>query len=212
MANALDGWVSEATRWLSKDSAAQVRSEIGEHFEESRVAAVHAGANQAEAEYAALTALGDAGKVNREYRDALMTNGDARLLREGNMEAKFFCANRPVRLALLALPGLALMASGLLFYQGKADIARTLLLGGITLAVVFVMPFLPVYTKSRSRIARFVKWMVLAGLPLLAFGGDALKYSWLLIAVWSPIAWVEWRRMALRRKLPIEQWPKQLYL
>jgi hypothetical protein len=57
-----------------------------------------------------------------------------------------------------------------------------------------------------------VKCAVLVGMLLLAFGPDAFKWSWLLISCFWPFAWIEWTRMSLRRKLPVAQWPKHLYL
>ena len=41
--NALDSWLKEATRRLSRDSTAQVRAEIQEHFESARENAVNSG-------------------------------------------------------------------------------------------------------------------------------------------------------------------------
>jgi len=46
----------------------------------------------------------------------------------------------------------------------------------------------------------------------MAFGPDALKFSWLLIASSWPVVWVEWTRNSIRRKLPVARWPKHLYL
>jgi hypothetical protein len=212
MASSLDIWVNKATRYLSKESAAQVRNEIGEHYEASHEDAVLGGANSADAERMAMQALGDAGKANRQYRDVLLTKDDAQVLREGNQEAKFFCANKRVWLALACLPGLALMAAALLLYTGKADLTSVLLAGSLAISFLVIVPRLPIYTASRSQVARIAKWMLLAALPVLAFGHDTLQYSWLVIATWGPIAWIEWRRVQLRKKLPIEQWPKQLYL
>ena len=212
MASVLQGWLQEATRCLSRDAAAKVEQEIGEHFEASRDAAVLNGATEAEAERAALAALGNAGKANRQYRDVLLTKDDAGTLRQGNREAKFFCANRRVWLALASLPGLALLAAAGLTYAGHADLARVLVAGGIAISFMFVVPRLPIYTASRSRVVRVAKWTLLAALPVLAFGRDALSYSWLVFSTWWVIGWIEWRRAELRRKLPITQWPKQLYL
>ncbi|HWF07301.1 MAG TPA: hypothetical protein VG297_02500 [Bryobacteraceae bacterium] len=45
----LDQWLETATRRLSAESAAQVRAEIGEHFEASREAAIAGGTSSAEA-------------------------------------------------------------------------------------------------------------------------------------------------------------------
>jgi hypothetical protein len=63
--------------------------------------------------------------------------------------------------------------------------------------------------REQSRVYRVVKWAVLIGLTWDVFGADALKYSWQL--VWIP-AWTEWTRVSIRRKLPVGEWPKQLYL
>jgi hypothetical protein len=208
----LDSWLNDATRCLSKDSAAQVRSEIGEHYEASREAAVQSGANDADAGRAAVAALGDARKANREYREVLLTSEEAKLLRQGNREAQFVCANRHVWLALASLPGLTLIASGLLLYTGKLDLARALLAVGMALSFLFVVPKLPIYTASRSRAVRIMKWILLAALPVLAFGRDTLSFMWLVGSCWWVIGWIEWRREMIRRKLPIAQWPKQLYL
>ena len=80
------------------------------------------------------------------------------------------------------------------------------------MGVLFLAPFLPIYTRSRGRIFRAVKWIVLTGLLGFAFGSQGLKGSWLIASSIWPMLWIEWTRISLRRKLPIEQWPKQLYL
>jgi hypothetical protein len=86
---------------------------------------------------------------------------------------------------------------------------------------LFTAPFLPVYTRpSRGRVFRYVKWVVLLGTLGLAFGTDAHSWSWLLMLKWSwlltaclwPLIWIEWTRVSIRRKIPIAQWPRQLYL
>lgn len=81
----------------------------------------------------------------------------------------------------------------------------------VMLVVRFTVPYLvPVYTAERSRWFRIGKWtlMVLAAL-LPVFLGDS----------WVPAAYValmfvlfDARRVSLRRKLPVEEWPKELYL
>ena len=53
----LDCWLQQATRSLSKDSTAQVRTEIQEHYQSAR-----------EANRMALIALGDARIANTQYR------------------------------------------------------------------------------------------------------------------------------------------------
>lgn len=40
-----------------------------------------------------------------------------------------------------------------------------------------------------------------------------MRGSWLmLISCAWPLLWVEWTLFSLRRKLPVAEWPKQLYL
>lgn len=212
MTTELDRWVTEATRCLSADAAGQVRAEIQEHYDSTREAAIGGGALAGEADRAALAALGDARSANRGYRKVLLTTREARLLKQGNWEARVICSNQRVKSLFRWMPAVPLLAALVLFSTGATGVARTLFLGSIVMGFLFIVPFLPVYTPARSRLARGVKWIVLAGMPVLAFGPDALKYSWLLIAVLWPIARTEWIRVLIRRKLPVAQWPKQLYL
>jgi len=205
-------WLGQATRHLSKDSAAQVRSEIQEHYESALDAAVNCGNSRDHADTIALAALGDATTANRQYRKVLLTSGEARLLREGNWEAKTFCARRLARTLTLSMPGLVMLIAVALFLMGATGVARIPLIGAIGMALLFLARFLPIYTPSRSRIFRYVKWVILAAMPILAFGAEALKFSWLLIACLWPVAWVEWTRISIRRKLPVSRWPRQLYL
>jgi hypothetical protein len=77
---------------------------------------------------------------------------------------------------------------------------------------LFVAPFLPVYTPWRGRLFRVVKWVLLLGMFGLAFGPDPLKWSWLLFSCLWPLGWIEWTRVSIRRKLPVAEWPRHLYL
>jgi hypothetical protein len=39
-----------------------------------------------------------------------------------------------------------------------------------------------------------------------------MRMSWLiLLCVWQ-LMWVEWKRAAIRRRLAVADWPRQLYL
>src|SRR5262249_53008159 len=116
-----------------------------------------------------------------------LTSAEARLLREGNWESRAVCSHRLVKLLVRWMPAIALLAALALFFAGRIEQARVLLLGAFAMAFLFIVPFLPVYTSSRSRILRYVKWVVLAGLPVLAFWPDVLKFSWLLIACLWPV-------------------------
>jgi hypothetical protein len=212
MTTELDNWLRQATRHLSKDSAARVRSEIGEHYESARETAISGGATMDEADRLALTALGDAKTANRQYRQVLLTSAEARMLRDGNREAKLICSRPWLKRVLLAVPVATLLAAAILFLTGAGAVARVLLIGGIGMIPSFSALVLPVYTPARGRIFRRVKWVALLGMLALAFGADALKWWWLLMSCLWPAAWIEWTRVSIRRKLPVAKWPRQLYL
>ena len=87
----LDSWLNQATRPLSRDSAAQVRAEIQQHYELAREAAMGHGATVDAADQQAIAALGDARTANCQYRKVLLTAAEARILRQGNWEARAIC-------------------------------------------------------------------------------------------------------------------------
>lgn len=208
----LEQWVKRATRQLSGDARAQVRSEIGEHYEAARESAVERGSRSEEAERLALAALGDAGAANREYRKVMLTSGEARLLREGNWEASAICSHRWLKWMLVLAPAGAAVAGIVMLLNGATGAARVLLVGGVGMGIVFGATLLPVYTLKRGRIYRAVKWMVMAGVLVVAFWPAILQWSWLLFSCVWPMVWAERRRASIRRKLPVARWPKQLYL
>jgi hypothetical protein len=209
---ALDRWLEQATSHLSKDSAAQVRAEIQEHYESGRQAAMSGGSTADDADRLAVAALGNAKAANRQYRKVLLTSAEAKMLRDENREARAICSRPWLKWMLLAMPAAILLAASALFLNGAMAVARALLVGAIATGLFFSAPFLPVYTPSRARVYRLLKWMALIGVFCLVLGQDAFKYTWLLAScLWIPV-WTEWTRFSIRRKLPVAQWPKQLYL
>jgi hypothetical protein len=203
----LDGWLKQATRGLSRDSIAQVQIEIREHYELTREAALSGGVSGDESDGLAMGALGDAKIANCQYRRVLLTSAEARLLREGNWEARAVCSRPWLRWLCLAMPVATLAWSATCSVTGAIATAWNLLAGSIALGFVLVPPFLPMYTPARGRVFRFVRWVVLMSTLVFAF-----QWSWLLIACLWPLGWVECTRISIRRKLPVTQWPKQLYL
>ena len=73
----LDCWLEQATRRLSKDSAARLRTEIQEHYQSAREAAISGGASQGEANRMALIALGHAKTANKQYLRVLLTASES---------------------------------------------------------------------------------------------------------------------------------------
>jgi hypothetical protein len=200
----LDIWLQQATRGLSKDSAVQVRAEIQEHYEAARDDSMTGGASSEVADQLAVTALGDAKIANHQYRNVLLTSGEARMLRDAKWEARMVCSHSWLWWLLLPVPLVALLAAAGFFLIGVPALGRALLAAGILMGFLFVAPFLPVYTPSRARIYRGVKWV--------AFGPLALKWSWLLASSLWPMIWIERTRISIRRKLRVAEWPKSLYL
>jgi hypothetical protein len=212
----LEIWLTQATRHLSQDSAAQVRAEIHEHYESAREAAMSAGATtqvtEDQADRQAVAALGDAKTANCQYRKVMLTSAEARMLRQGNWEARAFCSHRWLKRTLVALSFAALIGAEIFFVRGATEVARILFVIGLGMSVFFAAPMFTVYTPSRSRIYRAVKWAVMIAMFVLAFGPDTLKWSWLIICCLWPVFHVEWTRASIRRKLRVEEWPRQLYL
>lgn len=209
---ALEIWLKQATRRLAQTSTAQVRSEIQEHYESSREAAMNGGASSEEAERFAVAALGNPVTANCQYRNVLLTSAEARLLRQGNREAQVVCSRPWLKGMFVAIPIAVLQVAGVFLLTGRIAMARDLFASSIAMGLLLAAPFLPIYTPRRARTLRFMKWIVLTVTLLLIFGADTLKWSWLLISCLWPLAWIEFTRVSIRRKLRVADWPRQLYL
>ena len=229
---ALDTWLARATRQLSAESAAQVRTEIAEHYDAAREDAIRAGATGDEADRSAVAALGDPRAANSQYREILVTRSEAKLLRSSACEARFFSAT-PLRKRLLAIvpAAAAICAAGAYaiatvtapftipfaltasLNATASLIARIAIVAAILTAVVFAVPLLPIYTPARARIYRAAKWLTVISLSIFFFNpSHYLEWSWLVVNCFSFVAWTELKRMSLRRKIPAANWPKHLYL
>lgn len=207
----LNDWLQRATRHLAKESAAQVRAEIREHYESAREAAIAGGASSEDAEREALSALGDARMANCQYRRVLLTSGEARILRESNWEARAVCSRPWLKGLILAMPLAIAGAAAVLLITDHAPIARDVLISGMGVSPLVAALLLRINTPSRGRVFRYAKWVVMIGAVVLLLGPSALIWSWLLACLW-PMVWTEWIRASIRRKLPVKAWPRHLYL
>lgn len=208
----LDNWLNQAVRRLSKDSAEVVRREIYEHYDAAQEAALNSGIDPQNADAIALQALGDPCVANRQYRKVLLTSSEAAVLRQSNAESRMICSNKWVKWMLLSTPGTLLLLSAIFLAMHQTNLARGVLVVGALMAILFTAPFLPIYTLNRGRIFRTIKWTIMIGSIFLLFGKDSLNWSWLTSCCFYPAFYTELKRMTIRRKLPIGQWPKQLYL
>ena len=208
----LEIWLRNATRGLAADSAAQVRREIGEHYESAREAAIAGGCPADEAGRVAMKALGDAKTANGHYRQVLLTSGEARLLREGKWEARAICSRPWLKWLIVAVPVMLVEMAAVVYFRGRIGLARDLLLAGIGMSPLFAAMLLPINTPLRGRIFRYGKWVAMTSAFVMLLGPEALKWSWLLMTCLWMMARTDWTRASIRRKLPVSEWPRHLYL
>ena len=200
----LESWLQKATRGLSSAAAAQVRTEIREHYEEAR--------EGTGSEQLALQALGDAHAANRQYRRVLLTAGEARMLGNAKWEAHAVCSRPWLKGLLLAAPAGFLLGAIACALTGAGGTAQILLAVALWTSLLYAVPSLPIYTPWRSRIFRTVRCLALLAVLYLAFGTKWLEWSWLFFACLWPLVWIEWTKISIRRKLGPSNWPKALYL
>jgi hypothetical protein len=212
MNTALEQWIRQATRKLSKESRARVRSEMQDHFESGRETALAQGASQEAADQAALLALGDAAEANCAYRRTLFTSSEARMLKESAWESRMVCSHRTGKWILAILPLAVLLTGMVLLLAGRTGLGQTVLLGSLTLGVVLTVPLLPIYTVRRAQIYRVAKWAVLGAMLWFTLRPSLMQASWMFTITAWPLFWTEWTRVSMRRKLPVARWPKHLYL
>lgn len=210
--NELENWLRHATRHLSPDAASKVRTEITEHFEASRDASFAAGASESDAARQALDNLGDPRIANCGYRGVLLTKEEARVLREGSREARAVCSRAWIKSALVA-GYLVLLATAAVFsLTGYRDYATDALLAAFGTSPLVGAPFLRIDTPARGLLFRIAKWIAIGTATILIFGPNAWRYSWLLVSCLGPLAVTEITRASIRRKLPVQSWPRHLYL
>ena len=204
----LEKWLSGAAHGLSTESAARVRAEIQEHYQSAYEAALADGTSSQEADLIAVAALGDARSANRQYRRVLLTKGEAKLLHLLTLNASSLPPRRVTTGKWLArlLLAEAFFGAILVSWKNPEWLCLNLALVGVFLAD----RFLRIDTPSRGRAYRWAKWTAL-------LGGAALT-AWLGVGpLWMPLAvllfpaYMECVRMSIRRKLPVDQWPKRLY-
>jgi uncharacterized membrane protein len=194
-----DTWLQRATRSLAPESAARVRAEMEDHYH----SALAAGASP----NAALTALGDPRNANRQYRKIMLTWAEAKYLRAMSNETRALCRRPNLKNALIAAPIVVLAFSSAAYFGHAPFLARVLFALALTLGVTLTVPFFPIYTAQRSSIYRIAKWISMVGALLIAAGPQWLVFSGFAFPLYQ-----EFFNASLRRKLPVAQWPKALYL
>jgi hypothetical protein len=210
--NELENWLKQATSHLSRDAAAKVRAEITEHFEASCEAAIAAGTSPQDAERQAIAALGDPRLANCDYRGVLLTADEARVLREGSREARAVCSRAWIKPALVAGYLVILATAATFALTGHSAWATDAVLAAFGISPFVGAPFLRIDTPARGLAFRIAKWIALGTATILINSPNVWRYSWLVISCLGPIAVIEITRASIRRKLPVQSWPRHLYL
>ena len=212
MTTTLDRWLNQAVKHLSKDSADIVRREIQEHYDSAHEAALQDGLDPHQADLLAVQALGDPRVASRQYRKVLLTKSEARVLRQSDAESRLFCSNGWAIWLLLSTPGTLLLISAISLAMHQSRLALGVLIVSVLMTLFFIVPLFPIYTPNKGRIFRVIKWAMMIGSIVVLFGPDGWNWAWLNACCLYPVIYMEWKRMMIRRKLPISRWPKQLYL
>lgn len=193
----LEDWLSVATRGLSQKSVERVRAEIQQHCESA----------SENGDYA-IGALGDPKAANRAYCKVLLTEMEAKLLNA--MRGEAHPARKPERHGKIL--------AGILV--GEAAFVLTFFVLKNPPLAFFFIPFavipllarlLPINTPQRGLIYRLVRWgAMLAGSALAALFGVPTSPKGLL-GVFIPMLIFERVFSSIRRKVPVSEWPKNLY-
>ena len=174
-------------------------------------AAIAEGATAEQADQFALAALGDARTVNGHYRQVLLTSDEARLLRNGNSEARAFCSRRWIKWTGIVLSVGTFWTALTLFFLGRIEMsasrachlpddwsslccAASSRLHAVTQSYLSRREVCADHWRARDGFrSRFAAHVVAADLVLVADrrgsnGGE----------------------LSIRRKLPATAWPRQL--
>ena len=198
----LEQWLDVATRGLCDSAASRVRAEIGEHYLSAIESASRDGVDPLDAERHALNALGEAKIANRQYRRVLLTESEARTL-------SWLTSRWPPVGAILVLVTTAIYAVSV----------RTSELNYLFVCFVIqtVLRAIPISSIRAGWVVRILRW-----------GNDTVFYTmWFVTAMAlmkSPVPAAgiivmalgavhrEYKFFVLRRKVPVEQWPRQLWI
>jgi hypothetical protein len=195
---ALENWLAVASEGLSPESVEKVRTEIEEHYG----SAVASGASDEEA----IAALGDASRANWQYRKVLLTRADVKWLalvkRRGEGRGPLF--------PLYVISAAGLLGGTANSLQGVPFWALPLLPMTVLHAVLHIPRWVSIDTKLRSYVYRTLRWAAITFVLVLF----AKTWSWRppMLFAYVVFVGVEFRDYLLRRKLPVGEWPKELYL
>ena len=200
----LEQWLEVATRGLCDSAAARVRAEIGEHYLSAIESAGSAGVDQRDAERRALHALGEAKVANRQYHRVLLTESEARTLSR-------LTSRWPPVVGILLLAPFAIYA----IFTRTSELNFLFAFCVVEVALRAI----PVSSIRAGWVVRIFRWvnltvfytMWLVGVMDLGKSPAVLLVGMTLFNVVA-VVHTEYTRFVLRRKVPVEQWPRMLWI
>jgi len=199
----LEQWLSVATRGLCDAAAERVRAEIGEHYASALESAGTADVDPLDVERRAVAALGDAKTANRQYRRVLLTEGEDALLRGLTSMSRRLWTGIFILLAAVALVAIPVSTLGYTKY-----LFATMVVEGLLRAI-------PVGSSGAGWIVRTVRWGVLTiglTMTLVSSLGDGMRYLPGIVLCVVSVVHSEYKLFVLRRKVPVERWPRRLWV
>ena len=198
----LEQWLEVATQGLCDSAAARVRAEIGEHYLSALESANSAGVDQRDAERRALHALGDAKVANRQYRRVLVTESEARTLSQ-------LTSRWPPVGAILVLGTTAIYAVSV-----RTSELNYLF---VCFAIQTVLRAIPISSIRAGWIVRILRWVndtvfyTIWFVTAMAFMKSPVQAAGIIVMALGAVH-REYKFFVLRRKVPVEQWPRLLWI
>lgn len=195
-------WLSVATRGLCDSAAERIRAEIGEHIASAIESAGTADIDPLEAERQTVAALGDAKIANRQYRRVLLTEGEDALLR--SLRSWWVSWGWLLMGIPLLLMALALKNSGSIYVP-----AMVLMEG-----VLRTIPFRSIRAGSIVRVVRWGVLTIVLTMMAVSYSGavEGIGMVGGVVYITVFILHREYKFSVLRRKVPVEQWPRWLWV
>jgi hypothetical protein len=199
----LEQWLDVATSGLCESAADRVRAEIGEHYASALEAAAADDADPIDAERLAVDALGDAKTANRQYRRVLLTASEEDVLRG--------LTSRGGRL----WRGTIVLVSAVLLVVVPTSTLAVTKYAFATVMVDALLHAIPVGSIRAAWALRILRWATVIGWYTIWFVStwEFARVAAVLIPVFAVGAsHREYRLFVIRRKLPVEQWPRRLWV
>jgi hypothetical protein len=203
---ALEQWLDVATSGLCESAAERVRAEISEHYLSAIESAGEGDCDSADVERRAVASLGDAKAANRQYRRVLLTKREDALLRE---------LRKSTSLGYHVV-GVLILATMAIYAISVGTTQFNFLFAAV--AIKAVLTAIPISTIRAGRVVRILRWGNEAVFYAMWFATMVARSQavFVLAAAFLPmplaVMYREYKLSIIRRKLPVGQWPRRLWI